>query len=299
MSFKEIRGQEAAIKILQDIMAKKRIASAYLFWGPEGVGKKMAALALARTLNCEKKGLDACGRCPSCQAIAAGNYGDITLLEPGGLGLRHHIDTIREIQAFINLVSFYGNWKVVIMDEAHRMTEEAAASLLKIMEEPPLKTIFILVSSRPENIVKTILSRCQPIRFLPRPLSPLTPEREAWRREILGWRRQPPQDIFLISQRIEDMARAEGRRQTLIMDTLHLFFSWYRDLLFLKEDLGDILNKDYAQDLKDEAGKISMAAIYRSLEAINEAQRDIIYQTNSRLVLDTLLLTLKSNNEVA
>lgn len=288
MLFKEIRGQAAAIKILQNIIEKKKIASAYLFSGPEGAGKKTTALALARTLNCEKKGLDSCGECPACQAVNP----DIILLEPEGQGSSHHIDTIREIQAFVNLVSFHGNWKVVIMDGAERMTEEAASSLLKIMEEPPPRTLFILVTGRPENIFKTILSRCQPIRFLPRrAAAPLAPEKEAWRQEIMGLRKQA--DIFLISQRIEQLAREDGRKQGLIMDTLHILFCWYRDLLFLKEGLADILNSDWSRDLQDEAGRISTAAIYRSLEAINEAQRDILSQANSRLVLDTLFLTLR------
>jgi len=283
MSFNDILGQELAIKILKRIVETKRIANSYLFWGPEAVGKKMAALAFARTLNCEES--------------------DLIILEPRGPIRRHHIGTIREMQDFVSLRSFYGGWKVVIMDEAERMTEEAAASLLKILEEPPAKTIFILVSSHHENIFKTIISRCQDVRFLPLSKDvqrkilekhPLTPEKEAWRKEILSWKFLP-NNIFQISQKIVDNKDSDSK-QVFIMDTLHLLFTWFRDVLFTKEGLGEVLNRDYEKELADQARRLSLEALWGILQAIIQAQREIARQVNSRLVLDTLFLTLSKTS---
>ncbi len=331
MSFSNILGQGPAIKILQRIIAGEKIAGAYLFWGPDGVGKKMAALSMAQALNCEKNEIDACGKCISCKAIEKGNYGDLIVLEPKGPVQSHHIGTIREMQSFVSLRSFYEGWKVVVMDDAEKMTEEAAASLLKILEEPPRRTLFILVSSRPENIVKTVLSRCQAVRFLPltreverqileglsalfkkrgirdevlavsggsvkKAMAFLTPEREAWRKEILNqWNNTD--NIFLISQRISQEEDGGGR-QDFIMDTLHLIFTWFRDILFIKEGLGEILNVDYEKELVSQAKKISFPSIWNNLEAVVQAQKDIMRQVNNRLVLDTLFLTLAKSVSV-
>ncbi len=267
MPFKDILGQEFAVNILKRAVETGKIAGSYLFWGPEGAGKKMTAFSFARALSCEKS--------------------DLIILEPRGPVRRHHIGTIREMQDFVNLRSLYGGWKVVVMDEAHRMTEEAAASLLKILEEPPAKTLFILVSSRPENLFKTILSRCQAVRFSPQPLPP---ETRAWRKEILNWK-FVPDNIFQLSQKIVDNKDA-GNKQVFIIDTLHFLFTRFRDVLFIKEGLGQVLNKDYEKELANQAGTMSLAALWGILQAIIQAQREICRQVNSRLVLDTLFLTL-------
>lgn len=326
MPFSNIVGQKPAIRILQRIIASKKIASAYLFWGPEGVGKKMAAISMAQALNCEKKEIDACGKCISCKAIEKNNYGDLIVLEPKGPIQSLHIGTIREMQGFVSLRSFYEGWKVVVIDDAERMTEEAAASLLKILEEPPERTLFILVSSRPENIVKTILSRCQAVRFLPltkeverkileehlapspwcevrdeilaisggsvkKAMTFLTPEREAWRKEILNWGANT-NNIFSISQKILQGGDRDGK-QDFIMDTLHLIFTWFRDILFIKKGIGGILNRDYEKELVSYAKKTSLPSLWNNLQAIVLAQKDIMHQVNNRLVLDTLFLELK------
>ena len=271
MPFKDILGQGTAVRILKSTIANEKIAGTYLFWGPEGAGKKMTALAFAQALRCEKS--------------------DLIVLEPKGPVQRLHIDTIREMQDFVSLRSLYGGWKVVILDGADRLTEEAGASLLKILEEPPDKTIFILVSSRPENILRTILSRCQAVKFAPytRP-EILTSEKQAWRKEILDWD-SVSKNIFGISKKIADTKDPRGK-QAFIMDTLHILFTWFRDMLFVKEGLDGVLNSDYEKELTQQAGKISLAGLWRGLEAIIQAQREISYQVNSRLVLDTLFLTL-------
>lgn len=329
MSFEDILGQAPAVRILKRIIRSGRIAGSYIFIGPESVGKKTTAVSFAMVLNCEKKKGDSCGECRPCRAIGRGNFGDLIVLEPAGPIQSHHIETIRQVQDFVNLRSFHRGWKVVIIDEADRMTEEAAASLLKILEEPPPNTVFILITSRPENIFRTVLSRCQTIRFLPlsrdiqcrlierylkrgkntgtrdidgvislsrgglkKAIELLTPDKKKWRKEILNWRDSFRGNIFSISQNI---LRGDNIRQDFVMDILHLLFTSFRDILFLKEGVGNILNMDYEDQLRKEAARLDFLSIWNSLQAIIYAQRDIMRQASPRLVLDTLFLTLVRN----
>jgi len=164
-SFHRIIGQDLAIRQLRQGLLKKRVSHAYLFAGPDGVGKQTTALALAAALNCAKQNEgDACSVCRNCLRLMAGNYPDFCNLKPQGSTIK--IEQIRGIQARLSLTSFEGNFRVIVLDEADKMTDEAANSLLKLLEEPPQSTVFILLTAMPAAILPTILSRCVEVRFL-------------------------------------------------------------------------------------------------------------------------------------
>lgn len=187
MQFSEIKGQENAIHILQCAIKNNHIAHAYLFTGPEGTGKKMAALALAQYLNCEApdaRTLHSCGHCPSCIQAAAGSHPDIMMLEPDGASIK--IEQIRSLLSKVSLRNYESAYKVAILNDAHLMTEQAANCLLKTLEEPTDNTVFILVTAQVQNLPITILSRCQQIQFQLLPpaliqdiLQQLYPERQS------------------------------------------------------------------------------------------------------------------------
>ena len=162
MSFAQIKGQDEALNVLRSVL-QNRPTHSYLFCGPEGVGKKMTALAAAQFLNCPFAGDDACGQCPSCRKIALGEHADVILLEPDGASIK--IEQVRSLSSLTALRSFEGGYQVIILNEAHLLTEQAANSLLKILEEPKEKTVFILITSKPEAILSTIRSRCTVINF--------------------------------------------------------------------------------------------------------------------------------------
>jgi DNA polymerase-3 subunit delta' len=318
MPFSEILGQDKAVALLKKIVKTKKIASSYLFSGPEAVGKRKAAISFGLAINCDKNDGDFCGVCFSCKAFSTGNYSELILLEPIGPAGRHHIDTIRAMQESVSLRSIYGKWKVVIMDEAEKMTEEAASALLKIMEEPPPMTFFILVVSFPENIFRTILSRCHRIRFMPLSMETkrrvlktsslqdgiiatsrsglkdaiqnLAPEKQSFRKDILSWYKSSV-DIFSFVQKISKEGDGKDNRE-LILDALHLLFIWFRDSLFVKYGLGELLHRDFEKDIRVMALEMPGETIWNNINAILRAQRDIMHQVNSRLVLDTLFLEL-------
>lgn len=171
MAFKNIIGQKKAINILLGTMARNRIPSAYLFAGESGIGKKLTAINLAKTLNClkPKTPIDCCDECPSCKKIDSQTHPDFLMAAPEKGEIR--VDEIRTIEAVISLAPYEGKRKVVIVDDAETMNPSAANAFLKTLEEPPPQSIIILISASPDRLPETIRSRCSRINF-----SPLAPE---------------------------------------------------------------------------------------------------------------------------
>lgn len=166
MQFSAIKGQEQAIHILQRAIQTQHIAHAYLFTGPEGVGKKKTALAMAQYLNCtqqNKATIQSCGQCASCVQAQSGSQPDIIVLEPDGNSIK--IEQIRTLLSKVALRNYESNYKVILINDAHLMTEQAANCLLKTLEEPTDNTIFLLITSQVQKLPITILSRCQQVQF--------------------------------------------------------------------------------------------------------------------------------------
>jgi len=175
MAFENILGQDRPKETLHKALRKNRIPNSYLFYGPESTGKKFTAIEVCKALNCETlRPVDSCNKCLSCQKIKKGIHPDLFILEPK----KHSptakeavlkIDDIRELQKKLIYLPYEGSTKVVIIDNAEHMNHQAANSFLKTLEEPPTKTLIILIASNPYQLLPTILSRCQGIRFYPLP----------------------------------------------------------------------------------------------------------------------------------
>ena len=174
--FKNILGQQKAVLSLQAQLRTNRIAQAYLFAGPEGVGRKKTAIEVAKALNCrDKEQIEPCDECPSCRKIDKNIHPDVHLIDfawQAGLleekpeqQTQIKIDVIREIQREISLKRFEGNYKVFIIDQAEKMSQSAMNCLLKTLEEPPENSLLILVTTSQDMLTQTIISRCQIIKF--------------------------------------------------------------------------------------------------------------------------------------
>ncbi|OIO73883.1 MAG: DNA polymerase III subunit delta' [Elusimicrobia bacterium CG1_02_37_114] len=174
--FKNILGQQKAVLSLQAQLRTNRIAQAYLFAGPEGVGRKKTAIEVAKALNCRnKEQIEPCDECPSCRKIDKNIHPDVHLIDfawQAGLleekpeqQTQIKIDVIREIQREISLKRFEGNYKVFIIDQAEKMSQSAMNCLLKTLEEPPENSLLILVTTSQDMLTQTIISRCQIIKF--------------------------------------------------------------------------------------------------------------------------------------
>jgi len=202
MPFREIAGHRHLIELVASAAARGTLPPSLIFTGPEGVGKKMAALALAQLVNCPtvprageadtsaqadifglidtspsqaaagsgrpgdsaRLEVDACGVCASCTRIARGVHADVLVIEPGDTGAIK-VDQVRDAIERAGYRPFEGRRRVVIIDEADRILVEAQNALLKTLEEPPSASMFVLVTSRPDLLLPTVQSRCQKLRF--------------------------------------------------------------------------------------------------------------------------------------
>ncbi len=193
MGLERIKGQDSAVNLLTSAYASDRLPHAYLFHGPDGVGKEMAALEFARALHCEAEGLVSCGECSACRMADGLSHPDThlifpvpTTIKPAELaelkasslktGTREQdfgrktavisVDTVlSEIVVKANKRPYIGPWKVFVIADADRMTTEAANTLLKTLEEPPEQTVIVLTTSRATALPATVISRCQRVAF--------------------------------------------------------------------------------------------------------------------------------------
>src|SRR5271170_967109 len=162
-TFNEIVGQQHVTRTIANAINSNRVAHAYIFSGVRGVGKTTTARILAKALNCEKgTTADPDGTCASCREIAEGRSLDVIEIDAAS---NRGIDQIRELREMVRYAPANSRYKVVILDEAHQLTDEASNALLKTLEEPPERVVFILATTRSEDLVETIKSRAQLFQF--------------------------------------------------------------------------------------------------------------------------------------
>ena len=165
MPFREITGHRQLLELIARAAGRGTLPPSLIFAGPEGVGKRMAAVALAQFFNCPNRTEDdSCGTCPSCARIARRVHADVLLIEPGETGAIK-IDQVRDAIERTAYRPFEGRRRVVIVDGADAMNVEAQNALLKTLEEPPAASTFVLVTSKPDVLLPTVRSRCQRLRF--------------------------------------------------------------------------------------------------------------------------------------
>ena len=170
-----ILGHDHPLSILSAALQSERMAHAYLFSGPDGIGKRLCALRWAMAINCDNRRGSAdlttqpCRsgdhRCRACTMGLAGTHPDLLMLEPDGQFLK--IEQIRAMQSALTYTPWSGQRKIAVIDRAERLNQEAANALLKTLEEPPEASLLLLISGAPDDLLPTIRSRCQRIRFFP------------------------------------------------------------------------------------------------------------------------------------
>ncbi|MBI2852198.1 MAG: DNA polymerase III subunit delta' [Chloroflexi bacterium] len=330
----QVIGQERAVSFLKAALGKGSLAHAYLFVGPAHVGKMTLALNLAQALNCEAADAP-CGHCTSCLRVASGSHADIQVLglrdaapgngvSPTEIGIDH----IRQLQHSASLPPFEGKYKVFIIGDAEFLSTEAANCLLKTLEEPASKVVFILLTAHEQRLLATIISRCQRLELLPLPAAEIAKAlNEKWgvepaRAALLarlshgcpGWAVSAVSDEILIQQRDERLdelltvigadletrfecaARWSGQsnqnRQT-VWDRLELWLDWWRDLLLVKSSSeAMVTNIDRLDLLAGLAKNYSLTQISDVIKSIQSARGQIRQNANLQLVLEVLMLNL-------
>jgi len=328
-------GQSRAVSLLQRSLETDSLAHAYLFVGPAHVGKMKLALNLAQALNCEAVE-PPCGECASCQKVASAKHADVQII-----GLSHDgdsnetkpraeisIDQIRQIQHSASLPPFEGRYKVFIVDGAELLSIEAANCLLKTLEEPAEKVVFILLATNERLLPATVISRCQRLELLPVAITEVeTALNSSWGIEpekakllarlshgCLGWAVSVALDDGLLQQRAEHLdellniinADYEERftyaaqlvaqfsqNRGLVQERLDLWLEWWRDLLLVKVDgSDDITNIDRLVVLIDMARGYTLTQIKAFINSIRAAGDQLRQNANPRLVLEVLMLSI-------
>ncbi|GAB4390811.1 MAG: DNA polymerase III subunit gamma/tau [Thermodesulfovibrionales bacterium] len=161
--FEDLIGQQPIVQILTNSITQGKMAHAYVFSGPRGVGKTSTARIMAKALNCEKGPTPApCGSCPSCVSITEGNSVDVIEIDGAS---NNSVDDIRDLRDRVKYAPSGGRYKVYIIDESHMLSVQAFNALLKTLEEPPPHVFFVLATTEPRKIPLTVMSRCQHLPF--------------------------------------------------------------------------------------------------------------------------------------
>jgi DNA polymerase-3 subunit delta' len=347
VGFKSILGQEKPIRLLKTLLRNETIPHALLFLGIEGVGKKETAMAIAMACNCmghgdehlskEKKNRadrstnqeittksGICGCCKSCSKIKSGNHPDIILIEPTGNFIR--IDQIRNLCNTLGMKPYEARLRVVIISDAQAMNPAASNALLKMLEEPPDRTVLILTAVHTSDLLPTIVSRCQHIRFRPIPdnhIEALLIEKQgashdeakiitalangsiskalSMMRHISktnwiqrrAWLLNSLESLSLMSIPSR-LAFAENlsKDKMAIADSLEVMKSWFRDLVIYKYQPEQIMNRDLREKIQQNSKKMTVDSLLSKIDDIHLAQKNIQANTNLRLTLEVLIMRL-------
>lgn len=329
MIFDDIVGQKNVVTNIKNAIKYGRTAHAYLFCGPDGVGKSTAASIFAAAVNCKAKMLDPCGRCSSCIKAQSGNHPDIIHFRPrkhSGSKESIAVDDIRDLQMDMLKKPYEDGKKVYIIHDAQKMTEQAQNALLKTLEEPPEHTLIIMLADNMYSLLKTIMSRCQILKFTRAPERDIErylidkmsiPKEEAkyisaFSDGILGKAMDFIEDEQFKNTRNEVIDLAAGlykcdkfialskadyflQNRERIDNILDVMMSFFRDMLIYKEcgDKGLIINLDKENIIQREYSKYTTDSLYNIIDCIKKTAGSMKYNINFQLAIEAMLLKLQ------
>jgi DNA polymerase-3 subunit delta' len=337
----QVLQEQKAVELLSVLLRKEKVPHALLFTGIDGIGKRAAALMFAMACNCERfadspallqadPGMGAvadCG-CKSCRKIRSGSHPDIHRVTPAGAMIK--IDQVRELCHSLSLKPFEALVRVVIIEGAQAMNPESSNALLKALEEPPDRTVFVLTAVEPGDLPPTIVSRCQKVGFHPIPRERLS---AVWRKKY----EIPPGEADILAamaegcpgridmalpadrnawinrrnwmiKRLSEIMTRKGqdlsvggllaiaeqlaRKKAAVEGSLDVIKSWLRDLIVCRHCPEKIFNQDALSDIQRIALKYTEISLLSKIEAVDAAQRDIGFNANVRLTLEVMVLQL-------
>ena len=323
MDYKDIVGHELVVQSLKRSVKNNNISHFYLFEGEGGLGKRTLGRTFAKTLLCEEKGEEPCNRCGSCIKFDHLNHPDYHEIEPEKGIIRK--GQVEEIIRGMSMSPFGGDRKVFLMDQAHLMNKEAQNAMLKSLEEPPIYVHMILVTSSSKNLLPTIVSRGQQIRFGQIPISLVAEylvQREGmatdearfiaeFSKGSLGRAVQlcSSEDFFQIRDWIIELMdlliRGESwkifsaverftEEKERVQELLDIMLFWFRDLMVYKStgDLSLVINSD-KEKLLSEQSFLDLDRINDIIKKIQDTSMNLQLNVNYQLSIETMLFKIQ------
>lgn len=321
-------GHDHAVRLLQNSIETGRASHAYLFSGPRQIGKSTLAREFARALNCLEPHQGPCGQCRSCKKIEASVHPDVQIIELEEGSKNISIDAVRRLQEGVALRPFEGRLKVYIIEEVERLSEPAANSLLKTLEEPPPSVVMVLTTLDATSLLPTVVSRCQQVDLRPVPSAAIEaslrerhgvePDRArllaTLARGRMGWAVQSVANRNVLDKRTElldrllalpsvsrvgrfayaaELATLYGRDSESARGVLETWQSWWRDLLLCRLGLDHlVVNSDLRDRLAAEAGSYAVDVLGGMVKSIHQTMVLLGQNVNSRLALESLMLSV-------
>lgn len=343
--FESIVDQDRPKQILTTFLEKGTIPHALLFTGIEGVGKQTAAMAFAMACNCKGKdpgrfeqdnaaysdrdeyrsSIEPCCNCRPCRKIQSGNHPDIIHIKPSGDYIR--IAQIRTLIETLALKPYEARRRVVIISKAQTMNPAAGNALLKMLEEPPDRTILILIAEQTADLLPTIVSRCQHIRFNPISRNSLaallaaqngvddekalliagmangslTQAQTMHRTDWIQWRNwliqasgldQPASLFSRPAGLLLAFAEKLSDNKASLFEALEVMKSWLRDLIVSQYSPDKVINADLTESIQQTSKKCSVNSLLYKISVIQTAQRDLEANANVRLTIELMMMRM-------
>ena len=328
-------GHGLVVARLKNSFHNATLGHAYLISGPHNIGKMTLALTLAQALNCHQPE-PPCGVCPACRRIISAKHPDVQVVALGSSSSDDKIHSRTEIsikqvrddiQHWVNLPPLEGDYRVFIIGEAELLSSEAANCLLKTLEEPQERVLFLLLSSDPSRLPETVISRCQRLDL--RPVAVAKIEAALLERGVSnekacllsrlsqgcpGWALTAASDGGVLERRNErlhcllgvisgnleirfefaaELSARFAQKRTEVQEVLEEWLGVWRDLLLLKAGMDlEMVNLDYADQLKSLADGFDINEVRKGITAVSLALRQLRQNASPRLVLEVMMLDM-------
>jgi len=316
-------GLDWAVDMLRKHIAHRTVRHAYLLTGPSGVGRRTLALRFAQALNCPQPPVpgEACRACRTCRQIEAMQFPDLAVLQAEKEGGVLKVEKVREVQHSLSLKPYQGSYRVALFLRFQEANLNAANALLKTLEEAPAYVVLLLTAETPEQLLPTIVSRCEILRLRPLPVEAV----EAYLKQrgadesqarllagLSGGRpgyalrlKEDPAALDFRAHRLDDLSKLLGgtrrarfayaeslaKDKEVFRSVLLLWLAFWRDVLLCASGSGTPLsNVDRLGEIEALAGRLSLGEVRRLVTALEKAVVRLERNINARLLAEVLLL---------
>lgn len=324
MNFDSIIGQSVLAGSLKRAVKDDLVANAYIFCGSKGSGKSMVAEIFAKALNCKDEGVEKpCDNCTSCKKLESSNHPNIDIIKPSGASIK--IKQIREVITKVSKKPFESGYKVLIIDEAEKMTQDAQDAFLKTLEEPPANTVFVLLAENQNSLLPTVVSRCQVFylkKVSTQQIESYLLEKFSYDLDRISFAANTANGIIgraiemLNDQELQKLRKlhvnfvsclnngsyteltaaaselAASKEDVVIL--LNFMLSWHRDILIIRQGCEEqlLVNSDNVDIIKRQAEVLDEKRIYRIIDAIKRTISYVNHNVGIKNSVDSMLLNI-------